>query len=610
MRVDGDSKIVISDFYSGCNLDCTFDFDPDFDIDQSAFSVTGGEILSISLEVDSVDMLIKPIDEIVNIIIDTNLEDGDFSGVSVSVTEVTVESNLDPVMRIDGGVDQIIKFAPVPVFFEGYQSAPREEIVKYEWDFGDGAKAEGFNAAHVYQAPGTYTATLTISDAAGNFETVENTVIATKRSTVYYVKNAGNDNADGLSYETAWRTADHAFRKRYNLGDEVLFTPGETFKLENPVDLSSFSNIYGVLFGANNSSKPATINVQFDSGYVFPNARGMSDITFSNLIFNMNGSTLMQATRGQSILFLDCILNEPYQGFLMQGDVKGFFIIRCGINHSTGIQLYSTGSRIAILDSKFNFSENHIAYLEVVNVGVIVNNTFAYPTFGRHAFRLCGREKPTTNNVWIVGNKITGWKSPGQTRFNWMLVHIAPNVPGKNQIIKNIHFKYNTIRNGETLLNIGNVEDSEFRENLLVTEDTYTGGRRIIIGSKHHFDTRPCKNCLFTKNIAVVTKVDEGVTSLFSIQNYPGHSGLEFSENTLLCYGGLTRFMWFETPDMLNGVNSHHNHIGAMGQDAQRIDLDVDSELFQIGGRFVGGLRYTLAEWQDSCSLEEGTTVE
>lgn len=35
---------------------------------------------------------------------------------------------------------------------------------RYEWDFGDGATAEGFCALHTYSTPGTYTARLTVTD--------------------------------------------------------------------------------------------------------------------------------------------------------------------------------------------------------------------------------------------------------------------------------------------------------------------------------------------------------------------------------------------------------------------------------------------------------------
>ena len=82
--------------------------------------------------------------------------------------------------------------APCAIFFEGTDSLDNSGnsinsiglvdagITKYEWDFGAGTENdissggryfEGFNAAHVYETPGTYTARLTVRDAAGNYDT-------------------------------------------------------------------------------------------------------------------------------------------------------------------------------------------------------------------------------------------------------------------------------------------------------------------------------------------------------------------------------------------------------------------------------------------------------
>ncbi|MCD6464810.1 PKD domain-containing protein [Candidatus Bathyarchaeota archaeon] len=44
---------------------------------------------------------------------------------------------------------------------------PSEEIVSYEWDFGDGSKGFGMAAPHIYKTPGAYTITLTLKNKAG-----------------------------------------------------------------------------------------------------------------------------------------------------------------------------------------------------------------------------------------------------------------------------------------------------------------------------------------------------------------------------------------------------------------------------------------------------------
>ncbi|MBS3777785.1 MAG: PKD domain-containing protein, partial [Candidatus Thermoplasmatota archaeon] len=50
-----------------------------------------------------------------------------------------------------------------------------DSIVSYEWDFGDGT-GTGVNPTHVYDTPGTYTVTLTVTTALGGTDTVTLTV--------------------------------------------------------------------------------------------------------------------------------------------------------------------------------------------------------------------------------------------------------------------------------------------------------------------------------------------------------------------------------------------------------------------------------------------------
>jgi len=56
--------------------------------------------------------------------------------------------------------------APLYVGFDGSASTDSDgEIVSWDWDFGDGASASGELVNHTYNAPGTYTVTLTVTDS-------------------------------------------------------------------------------------------------------------------------------------------------------------------------------------------------------------------------------------------------------------------------------------------------------------------------------------------------------------------------------------------------------------------------------------------------------------
>ncbi|MFF5174899.1 ThuA domain-containing protein [Micromonospora sp. NPDC000089] len=58
--------------------------------------------------------------------------------------------------------------APVTVAFDGTATdAEGDTPLTYAWDFGDGQKATTLDATHTYTAPGSYTATLTVTDKRG-----------------------------------------------------------------------------------------------------------------------------------------------------------------------------------------------------------------------------------------------------------------------------------------------------------------------------------------------------------------------------------------------------------------------------------------------------------
>jgi OOP family OmpA-OmpF porin len=57
--------------------------------------------------------------------------------------------------------------APLSTELRGVGSDADGTVVDYAWDFGDGSKGKGERVTHVYQRPGAYTATLTVTDDDG-----------------------------------------------------------------------------------------------------------------------------------------------------------------------------------------------------------------------------------------------------------------------------------------------------------------------------------------------------------------------------------------------------------------------------------------------------------
>ena len=66
----------------------------------------------------------------------------------------------------DAGPDQLVTASEV--LFSGKNSRDTDgEVIRYDWNFGDGSTGSGVTPAHVYAKPGTYQGKLTVTDNSG-----------------------------------------------------------------------------------------------------------------------------------------------------------------------------------------------------------------------------------------------------------------------------------------------------------------------------------------------------------------------------------------------------------------------------------------------------------
>ena len=74
--------------------------------------------------------------------------------------------------------------APLRVAFDASSSYDSDgSITSYAWSFGDGASGTGVTASHTYATPGSYSATLTVRDNAGDTDSVSHLVSVAAPST-------------------------------------------------------------------------------------------------------------------------------------------------------------------------------------------------------------------------------------------------------------------------------------------------------------------------------------------------------------------------------------------------------------------------------------------
>ncbi|HZL37660.1 MAG TPA: PKD domain-containing protein [Tepidisphaeraceae bacterium] len=159
----------------------------------------------------------------------------------------------------------------------------------YKWDFGDpGTRFNdnlvGWNAAHTYDAPGSYTVTLTVTDSAGttSVATGKVTIAADTRRKIYVDSVAGNDANTGLTPQTAVATAGRAGELVGN-DTEMLFHNGQTFNVSATVAI----NASNVLIGTYGSGAMARIVKITGPGQSIFNIGGTSDgIVAENLVLD------------------------------------------------------------------------------------------------------------------------------------------------------------------------------------------------------------------------------------------------------------------------------------------------------------------------------------
>ena len=108
--------------------------------------------------------------------------------------EILVESGDRPPIAVWGGSTTAFEGASVSFNGGGSSDPDVDDVLTYDWDFGDGTRGTGPNPTHAFQDNGVYNVVLTVKDRAGaidtesNFVTIENvapSVVIATPPTIY-----------------------------------------------------------------------------------------------------------------------------------------------------------------------------------------------------------------------------------------------------------------------------------------------------------------------------------------------------------------------------------------------------------------------------------------
>jgi len=97
------------------------------------------------------------------------VDDNEGSACSIASTEKRIAINANPVA--DAGNDLDLCFSPTQemsvMLNAGNSRDPEGDKLSYNWDLGDGTKADGQTISHIYKRAGTYTAKVVVDDGRG-----------------------------------------------------------------------------------------------------------------------------------------------------------------------------------------------------------------------------------------------------------------------------------------------------------------------------------------------------------------------------------------------------------------------------------------------------------
>lgn len=157
----------------------------------------------------------------------------------------------------------------------------------YQWDFGDPSGRHnnftGWNAGHVYDNPGVYTITLTITDVNRQTSTAASTVtVAADNRPVIYVDTNGSDSNSGQAPNQAVRTAARALALAGG-NTKIEFHRDQRFQVNQTLMING-NDVYVGAYGS--GANPVLVRGAGDGSVTIFLTNSASNVTVQGLTFD------------------------------------------------------------------------------------------------------------------------------------------------------------------------------------------------------------------------------------------------------------------------------------------------------------------------------------
>ena len=184
--------------------------------------------------------------------------------------------------------------------FDSFADGIDTEVIKYIWDFGDGASAIGPETSHVYQTPGTKTVTLSVIGDKFSQDSITITITVTAFSgKAYFVSSStGDDSNPGTNakpIKTIQKALDISAAGKQGKPDVICYKRGDTWSWSG--DLFPNRPSIWIAYGA--GADPIINMNDGNSVYLLNGFHSEPANTYGYSVY-LNGITFKWPTRNQA----------------------------------------------------------------------------------------------------------------------------------------------------------------------------------------------------------------------------------------------------------------------------------------------------------------------